>query len=76
MRCLRILAPVLAPGTGAARSDLSRLELLAIRQSGHVVGHGYVRAVFYAPLGLLWSLRPEGAHDPHSFSEVLLVVRV
>ncbi len=62
IRCLRTLAPVLlltiALAIGAARADLNRLETVAIRLSGQVLDHGYVRAVFFAPLGLLWILQP------------------
>ena len=60
---LRILATVLALvlATGAARADLD---------------HGHFRAVFHAPLGMFWILRPEGSQASHRFSEVLLSLRV
>ncbi len=68
IRCLRaFVVPVLltvALATGAARADLD---------------HGYVRAVFFAPLSLLWVLWPEGGAGNRAvskFSDILLTLRV
>ncbi len=76
MRWLRpfalALPLALALGSGPVRADLNRLETVAVRFSGHVLDHGYIRTVFYAPLGLLWILRPESAQAADRFSEMLL----
>ncbi len=77
---LRILATVLALAlilaTDAARADINRLEILAVKQSGQVLDHGHFRAVFFAPLGMFWILRLEDTQDTHRFSLVLLALQV
>ncbi len=79
MRRPRILAMVLplalALATGAARADLNRLERLAVYQSGYVLDHDHLRAVFYAPQGMFWILPPEGTQASHRFFEVLRTER-
>ncbi len=64
MQHLCAQAPALLPAfvlaAGAVLADLKRFVTVVARQSGHVLDHGYVRAVFHPPYGLLWILRPDG----------------